>query len=93
MNRSAVAGLFRKELLDVSRNRGALMPVVLVTAIALVVPFVVTIAVPAGDRRAARATTPSSSRVAASRRSGRPARHPMHAFSCSSSSSFSCCFS
>jgi ABC-2 type transport system permease protein len=46
MNRSAVAGLLRKELLDVSRNRGALAPVVLVTAIALVIPFVVTILVP-----------------------------------------------
>jgi ABC-2 type transport system permease protein len=46
MNRGAVGGLFRKELIDVSRNRGALIPVVLVTAIALVVPFVVTIAVP-----------------------------------------------
>jgi ABC-2 type transport system permease protein len=47
MNRSAVAGLFRKEMLDVSRNRGALIPVALVTAIALVIPFVVTIVVPA----------------------------------------------
>jgi ABC-2 type transport system permease protein len=47
MNRSAVAGLFRKELLDVSRNRSALVPVALVTAIALVIPFVITIVVPA----------------------------------------------
>ena len=46
MNRRVVGGLLRKELLDVSRNRGALLPVVLVTAIALVVPFVVTIVVP-----------------------------------------------
>jgi ABC-2 type transport system permease protein len=46
MNLRAVTGLFRKELLDVARNRGALFPVVLVTAIALVVPFVVTIVVP-----------------------------------------------
>lgn len=46
MNRGAVAGLLRKELLDASRNRGALFPVVLVTAIALAVPFVVTILVP-----------------------------------------------
>jgi ABC-2 type transport system permease protein len=46
MNLRAVAGLLRKELLDVARNRGALFPVVLVTAIALVVPFVVTILVP-----------------------------------------------
>jgi ABC-2 type transport system permease protein len=46
MNWRAVTGLFRKELLDVARNRGALFPVVLVTAIALAVPFVVTILVP-----------------------------------------------
>ena len=46
MNGRVVGGLLRKELLDVSRNRGALLPVVLVTAIALVVPFVVTIVVP-----------------------------------------------
>ena len=52
MNGKVVSGLLRKELLDVSRNRGALLPVVLVTAIALVVPFVVTIVVPAaiGER-------------------------------------------
>jgi ABC-2 type transport system permease protein len=46
MNGRVVGGLLRKELLDVSRNRGALLPVVLVTAIALVTPFVVTIVVP-----------------------------------------------
>ena len=46
MNRRVIGALLRKELLDVSRNRGALLPVVLVTAIALVVPFVVTIVVP-----------------------------------------------
>jgi ABC-2 type transport system permease protein len=46
MNGRALGGLLRKELLDASRNRGALVPVVLVTAIALVVPFVVTIVVP-----------------------------------------------
>jgi ABC-2 type transport system permease protein len=52
MNGRAVAGLFQKELLDVARNRGALFPVLLVTAIAVVVPFVVTILVPAfsGER-------------------------------------------
>ena len=38
MNRGAVAGLFRKELIDVSRNPRALIPVVLVTGIALVLP-------------------------------------------------------
>ena len=47
MNGRVVGGLLRKELLDASRNRGALLPVVLVTAIALFVPFVVTIVVPA----------------------------------------------
>ena len=46
MNRRVIGALLRKELLDVSRNRGALLPVVLVTVIALVVPFVVTIVVP-----------------------------------------------
>lgn len=46
MNRRVIGALLRKELLDVARNRGALLPVVLVTAIALVVPFVVTIVVP-----------------------------------------------
>jgi ABC-2 type transport system permease protein len=52
MNGRAVAALFRKELLDVSRNKGALLPVILVTAIAVVVPFVVTIVIPAviGER-------------------------------------------
>jgi ABC-2 type transport system permease protein len=52
MTGSAVAALFRKELLDVSRNRAALFPVVLVTALALIVPFVVAVAVPtmSGER-------------------------------------------
>src|SRR5436190_14046887 len=52
MNRQVVAALLRKELLDVSRNGGALVPVILVTAIALIVPFIVTIVVPAviGER-------------------------------------------
>ena len=52
MKGHAVVGLFRKELLDVARNRAALFPVVLVTAIALLVPFVVIIVVPAlsGER-------------------------------------------
>ena len=36
MNRRVVGGLLRKELLDVARNRGALLPVVLVTAIAVI---------------------------------------------------------
>ena len=46
MNRRVVAALLRKELLDVARNRGALLPVVLVTALALIVPFIVTIVIP-----------------------------------------------
>lgn len=39
--------LLRKELLDVSRNRGALLPVVLVTIVSLIIPFAVAILVPA----------------------------------------------
>jgi ABC-2 type transport system permease protein len=52
MNGRAVTALFRKELLDVSRNKGALFPVILVTAISVIVPFVVTIVIPAvlGER-------------------------------------------
>jgi ABC-2 type transport system permease protein len=52
MNGRAVAALVRKEFLDVSRNKGALFPVILVTAIAVIVPFVVTILIPAviGER-------------------------------------------
>jgi ABC-2 type transport system permease protein len=52
MNGRAVAALVRKEFLDVSRNKGALLPVILVTAIAVIVPFVVTILIPAmiGER-------------------------------------------
>jgi ABC-2 type transport system permease protein len=46
--------LFAKELRDLSRNAGALVPVALVTVIALVLPFVVAVAVPAatGERLA-----------------------------------------
>jgi ABC-2 type transport system permease protein len=44
--------LYGKELRDLSRNPGALVPVVLVTVIALALPFVVAVAVPAmtGER-------------------------------------------
>jgi ABC-2 type transport system permease protein len=39
--------LLRKELLDLTRNRTALLPVALVALLALVMPFVLTIALPA----------------------------------------------
>jgi ABC-2 type transport system permease protein len=39
--------LFRKELLDLSRNRAALVPVAVVTVVALVLPFVITVVIPA----------------------------------------------
>lgn len=42
-----LAALFRKELLDVSRNRGALLPVVIIALFALALPFAITIAIPA----------------------------------------------
>ena len=42
-----VAALLRKELLDLSRNRGALLPVVIVAVVALLLPFGVTLAIPA----------------------------------------------
>ena len=39
--------LVRKELLDLSRNRAALVPVAIVTLVALVLPFVIAMAIPA----------------------------------------------
>lgn len=42
-----LAALLRKELLDVSRNRGALLPVVIIALFALALPFAITIAIPA----------------------------------------------
>jgi len=42
-----LAALLRKELLDLSRNRGALLPVAIVALVALLLPFGVTIAIPA----------------------------------------------
>ena len=39
--------LIEKEFIDIARNRSALVPVVLVTAMSLVLPFGVAIAVPA----------------------------------------------
>lgn len=38
--------LFRKELLDLSRNRAALLPVAIVTVVALVLPFSITVLIP-----------------------------------------------
>jgi ABC-2 type transport system permease protein len=46
MMRAQLAALFRKELIDLSRNRGALLPVAIVALVALVIPFGVTIVVP-----------------------------------------------
>jgi ABC-2 type transport system permease protein len=39
--------LLTKELLDLGRNRGALLPVAIITLMSLALPFVVTIAIPA----------------------------------------------
>jgi ABC-type Na+ efflux pump permease subunit len=43
---SRVRALLDKELVDLRRNRGALVPVVIVTLLALVLPFTIVIAVP-----------------------------------------------
>ena len=42
-----VLALFRKELLDVARNRAALLPVGLVAMLSLIMPFVVAVLIPA----------------------------------------------
>ena len=47
MKRGRLRALFRKELLEVVRNRAALVPVALIALIALVLPFIVAVAVPA----------------------------------------------
>jgi ABC-2 type transport system permease protein len=47
MRRGRLRALFRKEMLDVVRNRGALLPVGLIALIALVLPFVIAVLVPA----------------------------------------------
>jgi ABC-2 type transport system permease protein len=44
---SPFGALFRKELLDLSRNRAALLPVALVTIVALALPFAITVVIPA----------------------------------------------
>ena len=52
MNSSRLRALFVKELLEVSRNRSALLPVAIVTTATCVLPFVAAVIVPAltGDR-------------------------------------------
>lgn len=47
MNRNRVRALLRKEWLDLLRNPGALLPVVLVGGIALILPFVIAVGIPA----------------------------------------------
>jgi len=42
-----LSALVRKELLDLSRNRGALLPVAIVALVALLLPFGVTLGIPA----------------------------------------------
>jgi ABC-2 type transport system permease protein len=44
--RSPLSALFRKELLDLSRNRAALLPVALMTVVVLVLPFAITVLIP-----------------------------------------------
>ena len=46
MNSSHVRALVYKELLDLSRNVGALLPLGVVTLVALVLPFTIAVAVP-----------------------------------------------
>jgi ABC-2 type transport system permease protein len=47
MTGAHLTALLRKELLDLSRNRGALLPVAIVALVALLLPFGVTITIPA----------------------------------------------
>jgi ABC-2 type transport system permease protein len=42
-----ISALLRKELIDISRNRAALVPVMLVSLLALVLPFAIVIGIPA----------------------------------------------
>jgi ABC-2 type transport system permease protein len=46
MTKRPLAVLLRKELLDLSRNRGALIPVVIVALLVLVLPFTIVIGIP-----------------------------------------------
>ena len=47
MNRARIRALLAKEFLDLARNRTALVPVIIVTAVALLLPFGITVAIPA----------------------------------------------
>ncbi|HWF83573.1 MAG TPA: ABC transporter permease subunit [Vicinamibacterales bacterium] len=47
MTRGRLRALFFKELLDVARNRGALLPVGLIALVSLVLPFVIAVLIPA----------------------------------------------
>jgi ABC-2 type transport system permease protein len=47
MNRQRVAALVAKEWLDVRRNPGVLVPVAIVSLVALLLPFVIAVAIPA----------------------------------------------
>lgn len=46
MTKGRLAVLFWKELLDLSRNRGALIPVIIVAILVLVLPFIIVIGIP-----------------------------------------------
>lgn len=46
MNRSRVQALFAKEMIDISRNRSALLPVVVVTLVSLALPFGIAVGIP-----------------------------------------------
>jgi ABC-2 type transport system permease protein len=65
LSRARVSALFGKELLDLVRNRAALLPFLTVTAIALALPFTIAIVVPAvsGERLGADADLVRVSRV------------------------------
>ena len=47
MNRARIRALLAKEFLDLARNRTALVPVIIVTSVALLLPFGITVAIPA----------------------------------------------
>jgi len=47
MSRERIRALLRKELLDLARNPTALVPVAIITVFSLVLPFLLTVAVPA----------------------------------------------
>ena len=51
MNNARLRALVGKELLDASRNRAALLPVAISTAVLLALPFIITIVLPAATGR------------------------------------------